>query len=79
VTLPGARGCDGRQTKLVCVYDHAHWLVLTQAGVVAGDEIAAFSTALSTLPDLKIPGECPVVVAERYASRVGAARGERSR
>ncbi len=51
-TLRGARGADGRQTKLVCVYDHAHRLVLTQSGVVDGDEIAAFTAALSTLPDL---------------------------
>jgi predicted transposase YbfD/YdcC len=52
-TLRGARGADGRQAKLVCVYDHAHQLVLTQAGVVAGDEIAAFTTALATLPGLE--------------------------
>ncbi len=51
-TPRGARGGDGRQTKLVCVYDHAHQLVLTQTGVVDGDEIAAFTTALATLPDL---------------------------
>jgi len=51
-TLRGARSGEGRQTKLVCVYDHAHQLVLTQAGVVAGDEIAAFTAALATLPDL---------------------------
>ena len=52
-TLRGARGGDGRQAKLVCVYDHAHQLVLTQTGVVDGDEIAAFTAALSTLPDLR--------------------------
>jgi predicted transposase YbfD/YdcC len=51
-TLRGARGPQGRQAKLVCVYDHAHRLVLTQTGVVDGDEIAAFTAALSTLPDL---------------------------
>ncbi len=34
------------------VYDHACGLVLTQTTVVDGDEIAAFSTALATLPDL---------------------------
>ncbi|HVI35918.1 MAG TPA: ISAs1 family transposase, partial [Gaiellales bacterium] len=51
-TLRGARGGDGRQTKLVCVYDQAQRLVLTQTGVVDGDEIAAFTAALSTLPDL---------------------------
>jgi predicted transposase YbfD/YdcC len=51
-TLRGARGGEGRQTKLVCVYDQAQRLVLTQTGVVDGDEIAAFTAALSTLPDL---------------------------
>jgi predicted transposase YbfD/YdcC len=51
-TLRGARGEEGQQTKLVCVYDHAQRLVLTQTGVIDGDEIAAFSAALSTLPDL---------------------------
>jgi predicted transposase YbfD/YdcC len=51
-TLRGARGVDGAQTKLVCVYDHSHRLVLTQAAVVDADEIAAFTTALNTLPDL---------------------------
>jgi hypothetical protein len=51
-TLRGARAADGAQTKLVCVYDHAHRLVLTQAAVVDADEIAAFTTALNTLPDL---------------------------
>jgi hypothetical protein len=50
-TLRGARGSDRRPAKLVCVYDHAHRLVLTQTGVVDGDEIAAFTAALSTLPD----------------------------
>jgi predicted transposase YbfD/YdcC len=51
-TLRGARAADGAQTKLVCVYDHAHRLVLTQVAVVDADEIAAFTTALDTLPDL---------------------------
>ena len=51
-TLRGARAADGAQTKLVCVYDHAHRLVLTQAAVVDADEIAAFTAALTTLPDL---------------------------
>ena len=49
-TLRGSVGSDGQPTKLVCVYDHAHRLVLTQTAVVAGDEIAAFTVALSTLP-----------------------------
>ena len=51
-TLRGARQPDGRQTKLVCVYDHAHQLVLTQGAVAGGDEITAFTTVLDTLPDL---------------------------
>jgi predicted transposase YbfD/YdcC len=51
-TLRGARQPDGRQTKLVCVYDHAHQLVLTQGAVAGGDEITAFTTVLGTLPDL---------------------------
>jgi predicted transposase YbfD/YdcC len=51
-TLRGACQPDGSQTKLVGVYDHAHHLVLTQTPVIDGDEIAAFTTALSTLPDL---------------------------
>src|SRR3954463_11595947 len=49
-TLRGSVGLDGQPTKLVCVYDHAHRLVLTQTAVVAGDEIAAFTVALATLP-----------------------------
>jgi predicted transposase YbfD/YdcC len=51
-TLRGSRDGHGHQTKLVSVYDHAHQLVLTQAPVVAGDELTAFSVALNTLPDL---------------------------
>src|SRR3954467_7076090 len=49
-TLRGSVGLDGQPTKLMCVYDHAHRLVLTQTAVVAGDEISAFTVALSTLP-----------------------------
>src|SRR3954467_1953102 len=52
-TLRGARGPDGAQVKVFGVYDHAHSLVLTQTAVVGGDEIAAFTTALATLPDLQ--------------------------
>jgi predicted transposase YbfD/YdcC len=52
-TLRGARQPDATQTKLVCVYDHAHQLVLTQAAVAGGDEIDAFTTVLGTLPDLQ--------------------------
>ncbi len=51
-TLRGSRDADGQRAKLVCVFDHAHRLVLTQAAVVAGDEIAAFTAALATLPSL---------------------------
>jgi hypothetical protein len=51
-TLRGSRDADGRQTKLVCVYDCTQQLVLTQSAVVSGDEIAAFAVALTGLPDL---------------------------
>jgi len=51
-TLRGARQADGAQIKLVSVYEHGHRLVLAQAQVVDGDEIAAFTTVLATLPDL---------------------------
>src|SRR4051812_30371468 len=46
----GSVGSDGQPTKLVCVYDHAHRLVLTQHAVAAGDEITAFTVALAILP-----------------------------
>jgi predicted transposase YbfD/YdcC len=49
-TLRGSKDAEGQRTKLVCVYDHAHQLVLTQTAVVAGDEIAAFTAALAALP-----------------------------
>ena len=51
-TLRGSTDADGQPTKLVCVYDHAQQLILTQAAVVGGDEIAAFTIALTTLPNL---------------------------
>lgn len=51
-TLRGAHQPDGSQTKLFCLYDHAHCLVLAQTPVLDGDEIAAFTTALAALPDL---------------------------
>jgi predicted transposase YbfD/YdcC len=51
--LRGARQPDGQQTKLVAVLDHAHRLVLTQTEVCGGNEIAAFVTALDTLPGLR--------------------------
>jgi hypothetical protein len=71
-TLRGARGSDGRPAKLVCVYDHAHRLVLTQTGVVDGDEIAAFTAALSTLPDRNCSGSCrnPDVSAGEFGENV---------
>jgi hypothetical protein len=52
-TLRGARGPDGAQVKVFGVYDHDQHLLLTQTAVVGGDEIAAFTTALATLPDLQ--------------------------
>jgi predicted transposase YbfD/YdcC len=52
-SLRGARLSDGQQTKLLSVIDHAHRLVLTQTEVVDGNEIAAFITALETLPQLR--------------------------
>lgn len=51
--LRGARQPDGQQTKLVAVVDHTHRLVLTQTEVVDGNEIAAFVTALDTVPQLR--------------------------
>jgi predicted transposase YbfD/YdcC len=51
-TLRGSKDADGQHTKLVCVYDHAQRLVLTQAAVAGGDEVAAFAAALVTLPEL---------------------------
>jgi Transposase DDE domain len=51
-TLRGSRAATGEQTKLVSVYDHASGLVLTQAAVADGDEIAAFTVALACLSDL---------------------------
>ena len=51
--LRGARGPDGSQAKLVSVIDHRRGLVLTQTEVVDGNEIAAFVTALETLPHLR--------------------------
>jgi Transposase DDE domain len=51
-TLRGSRAATGGQTKLVSVYDHAGGLVLTQAAVADGDEIAAFTVALACLSDL---------------------------
>jgi predicted transposase YbfD/YdcC len=51
--LRGAHRPGAQQTKLVCVVDHTHRLVLTQTEVVDGNEIAAFITALDLLPELR--------------------------
>jgi hypothetical protein len=51
-TLRGSKAGDGQPTKLVCVYDHAHQLVLAQVAVPGGDEVAAFALALAALPEL---------------------------
>ncbi len=51
-TLRGARIGDGGQAKLVAVFDHTHGLVLAQAEVSGGDELAAFIPTLDSLPDL---------------------------
>src|SRR5918992_166510 len=48
----GSKAADRQPTKLVCVYDHAHQLVLTQVAVPGGDEVAAFALALAALPEL---------------------------
>src|SRR3954447_3442936 len=52
-SLRGARQRNGQQTKLLAVIDHTSRLVLTQTEVVEGNEIAAFITALDTLPQLR--------------------------
>ena len=51
--LRGARLSDGQQTRLLAVIDHTHRLVLTQTEIADGNEIAAFITALDTLPGLR--------------------------
>jgi predicted transposase YbfD/YdcC len=52
-TLRGARDGHGGHTKLVAVFNHADNLVLSQAEVADGDELAAFPATLDTLPDLR--------------------------
>jgi predicted transposase YbfD/YdcC len=52
-SLRGARTGTGGQAKLAAVFDHAHGLVLAQAEVAGGDELAAFIPALEILPDLR--------------------------
>jgi predicted transposase YbfD/YdcC len=52
-TLRGARRPEEGPTALMCVLDQASRLVLTQTRVVDGNEIAAFITAVETLPDVR--------------------------
>ena len=52
-TLRGARDERGEQTKLVAVFDHTEHLVLSQAEVAGGDELAAFTAVLDTVADLR--------------------------
>jgi hypothetical protein len=52
-TRRGARIGPGGQAKLVAVFDHTHGLVLSQAEVTGGDELAAFIPVLNTLPGLR--------------------------
>jgi len=51
-TVRGSRGTDGTVTALFSVFEHRHRLVLTQRAIDAGNEIAAFTATLDTLPDL---------------------------
>jgi hypothetical protein len=51
-TLRGSGATGAEQIKLIGVYDHASGLVLTQAAVADGDEIAAFTVALTCLSGL---------------------------
>ena len=52
-TLRGARDGHGGQAKLIAVFDHAEGLALAQAEVSGGDELAAFTAVLDTVPDLR--------------------------
>jgi predicted transposase YbfD/YdcC len=52
-TLRGARDGPGGQAKLIAVFDHAEGLALAQAEVSGGDELAAFTAVLDTVPDLR--------------------------
>jgi predicted transposase YbfD/YdcC len=51
-TVRGSRATDGTVTALFSVFEHRHRLVLTQRAIDAGNEIAAFTATLDTLPDL---------------------------
>ncbi len=52
-TLRGARDGHGGQAKLIAVFDHAEGLALAQVEVSGGDELAAFTAVLDTVPDLR--------------------------
>jgi predicted transposase YbfD/YdcC len=52
-TLRGARDGHGGPAKLIAVFDHAEGLALAQAEVSGGDELAAFTAVLDTVPDLR--------------------------
>ena len=52
-TLPGAHDQTGAGADLVAVYDHRDRLVLAQTEVAGGDELAALTATLATLPDLR--------------------------
>lgn len=50
--LRGTRTGDDTPLQSAAVFDHGGRLTLTQAAVAGGDEIAAFTAVLDTLPDL---------------------------
>jgi len=49
----GSRTKGGTATALFGVFEQRHRLVLTQRGIEGGNEIAAFTQTLDTLPDLR--------------------------
>ncbi|WP_170131682.1 ISAs1 family transposase [Quadrisphaera granulorum] len=51
-TLRGTINAAGEQVALVAIMEHATRTILTQAAIVAGDEIAAARTALSQLAEV---------------------------
>lgn len=48
----GSRTKDGTATALFGVLEHRHRLVLTQRAIDGGNEIAAFTATLETLPEM---------------------------
>jgi predicted transposase YbfD/YdcC len=52
-TVRGSRTKQGTVTALFSVFEHRHRLVLTQRAIADGNEIAAFTATLNTLPDLR--------------------------